>query len=323
MHEIAEFLRDNPPFDTLSEEELDEVAAACEIEYAEAGTMLLEQAVSTPGVAWVVRRGAVELLDGDRVVDMLSEGEMFGHASLLSEWPTALAVRAAEDSLLYRLPAEAIRPVLARPAALRFAARSLAGRYEMLQRELDPLAIAVVDPVRRPVSRLLHGGPVIAAPAATVQEVARRMVEASSSAVLVDLGDRFGIVTDRDLRERVVAAGVPADTPVSQVMTAPATTIADEVTGADALLEMLDRGVRHLPVVNASGRVIGVISDTDLMAVETRTPFLLRRAIAAATTIEELAAAVAPLPDTIVGLHDAKVAAASISRVIATVHDAL
>ena len=148
---------------------------------------------------------------------------MFGHASLLSEWPTALAVRAAEDSLLYRLPAEAIRPVLARPAALRFAARSLAGRYEMLQRDLDPLAIAVVDPARRPVSRLLRGDPVIAAPAATVQEAARRMVEASSSSVLVDLGDGFGIVTDRDLRERVVAAGVPADTPVSQVMTAPAT----------------------------------------------------------------------------------------------------
>src|SRR4051794_36574822 len=173
MHEIAEFLRDHPPFDTLSEAELSEVAAACEIEFAEAGSMVLEQAVTAPGLAWVVRRGAVELLDGERVVDMLSEGEMFGHASLLSEWPTALAVRAAEDSLLYRLPAEAIRPVLARPAALRFAARSLAGRYEMLQRELDPLAIAVVDPVRRPVGRLLHRDPVIAAPAATVQEGAR------------------------------------------------------------------------------------------------------------------------------------------------------
>jgi len=180
MHEIAEFLRDHPPFDTLSASELDDVAAACEIEFAEAGTMLLEQAVTAPGVAWVVRRGAVELLDGERVVDMLSEGEMFGHASLLSEWPTALAVRTAEDSLLYRLPAEAIRPVLARPAALRFAARTLAGRYEMLQRDLDPLAIDVVDPARRPVSRLLRGEPVIAAPAATVQEAARRMVEASS-----------------------------------------------------------------------------------------------------------------------------------------------
>ena len=114
----------------------------------------------------------------------------------------------------------------------------------------------------------------------------------------------------------MVAAGVPADTPVSQVMTAPATTIADDVTGADALLDMLDRGVRHLPVVNGSGRVVGVISDTDLMAVETRTPFLLRRAISAATTVEELAAAVAPLSDTIVGLHDAKVAAASSADIV-------
>jgi len=83
--------------------------------------------------------------------------------------------------------------VLARPAALRFAARSLAGRYEMLQRDLDPLAIAVVDPARRPVSRLLRGDPVIAAPAATVQEAARRMVEASSCTSATrarrDLGD--------------------------------------------------------------------------------------------------------------------------------------
>ena len=323
MHEIADFLRNHPPFDTLEPDELAAVAAACEIEYAEAGTRLLEQSVDTPGVAWVVRRGAVELLDGERVVDVLGEGEMFGHASLLSEWPTALAVRASEDSLLYRLPAEAIRPVLARPVALRYAARSLAGRFEMRQRELDPMAVAVVDPARRPVSQLIRGAPVMAEPGASVQEAARRMVEASSSSLLVDLGDRIGIVTDRDLRERVVAAGVPADTPVSEVMTAPAETISAAVTGAEALLEMLDRGIRHLPVVDSVGSVVGVISDTDLMAVETRTPFHLRRAIASAASVEQLATAVGALPETVIGLHDAKVAAVSISRVIATVHDAL
>ena len=139
MHEIAEFLREHPPFDTLEPDQLAEVAAACEIEFAEAGTIVLAQAVEAPGYAWVVRRGAVELMDGQRIVDMLGEGEMFGHASLLSEWPTALAARTAEDSLMYRIPAEVLRPVLARPAALRFAARSLSGRFVMRMRELDPL----------------------------------------------------------------------------------------------------------------------------------------------------------------------------------------
>jgi len=141
--------------------------------------------------------------------------------------------------------------------------------------------------------------------------------------VLVGLPRGYGIVTDRDLRERVVAAGIPPETPLEQIMTAPAITISADATGADALMEMLDQGVRHLPVVDAARRVIGVISDTDLMAVETRTPFHLRRGIARAATVDDVVAAVAPLRDTIVTLHDAQVAAASIGRVIATVHDAL
>ena len=115
--------------------------------------------MQAPGHAWVVRRGAVELLDGTRVVDLLGEGEMFGHASLLSEWPTALAVRAVEDTLCYRIPAEALRPALARPAALRFAARSLSGRYEVRMRQLDPVAPAAVDPSRRRLGELVRATP--------------------------------------------------------------------------------------------------------------------------------------------------------------------
>jgi CBS domain-containing protein len=323
MHEIAEFLGDHPPFDTLAEEELARVAAACEIEFAEAGTVVLEQAVVAPGFAWVVRRGAVELLDGDRVVDQLGEGEMFGHVALLSEWPTPLAVRASEDSLFYRIPEQAIRPVLERPAALRYAARTLSGRYEMRLREIDTMGVAVIDPARRAVRGLLRGAPVLVTAGTSVREAARAMVEAGSSAALVELPDGLGILTDSDLRERVVAAGIPQETPVEQVMTAPAATISADITGADALLEMLDRGVRHLPVLDANRRVMGVVSDTDLMAVETRTPFHLRRAIGRAATLDEVAEAVAPLRDTIVVLHDAQVSAQGIGRVIATVYDAL
>jgi CBS domain-containing protein len=323
MHEIAEFLSAHPPFDTLAEDELADVAAATEIEFIAAGTTILEQDVAAPEHAWVVRRGTVELRDGARVVDLLGEGEMFGHAALLSEWPTALAVRAHEDTLCYRIPASVLRPVLARPAALRFAARSLTGRYEMRRRDIDPLSTNALDPARRLVGELLHGPAVIAAPETTVRAAAERMVEAGSTSILVDLGDRLGIVTDRDLRARVVAAGVPPETPISEVMTTPTRTIAADATGADALLEMLDRGVRHLPVLDGSRRVLGVISDTDLLAVETRTPFHLRRAIANAGSVDEVVAASGNLRETVLALHDAKVASGSIGQVIATVHDAL
>jgi CBS domain-containing protein len=323
MHEIAAFLSAHPPFDTLAEDELEAVARATEIEFIATGTTILEQDVDAPEHAWVVRRGTVELRDGAVVVDLLGEGEMFGHTALLSEWPTALAVRAHEDTLCYRIPAAVLRPVLARPAALRFAARSLTGRYEMRRREIDTLSTHALDPARRLVGELLHGPAVITTPETTVRAAAQRMVEAGSTSILVDLGDRLGIVTDHDLRARVVAAGAPPETPISEVMTTPARTISADATGADALLEMLDRGLRHLPVLDGSRRVLGVISDTDLLAVETRTPFHLRRAIGAAGSVDDVVAAAGHLPATLLALHDAKVAAVSIGRVIATVHDAL
>ena len=51
---------------------------------------------------------------------------------------------------------------------------------------------------------------------------------------------------------------------------------------------MLDRGIRHFPVVSATGRVVGIIEDHDLLAVERSSSFFLRRAISRAGTIDEL-----------------------------------
>ena len=80
------------------------------------------------------------------------------------------------------------------------------------------------------------------------------MTEAGATCVVVDRGGRaLGILTDRDLRTRVVADGLSADAPVAAAMTAPALTVAADRPGGQVLLDMLDRGVRHLPVVSATG----------------------------------------------------------------------
>jgi CBS domain-containing protein len=138
---------------------------------------------------------------------------------------------------------------------------------------------------------------------------------------VVDLGDRLGIVTDRDIRTRVVAAGVGPDTPLSEVMSAPAWTVAADRTGTEALLEMLDHGVRHLPVLDAGRRLIGVLDDVDLMASERRAPFRLRAQIARSADAEAVARATSELPATVIALHDAELPAAAISRAIASIHD--
>jgi CBS domain-containing protein len=320
MHDIAEFLQEHPPFDTLDEETLERVAASAEIEFHAAGTAILDSAEETSQFAYVVRRGSVELVIDGRLLDLLGEGEMFGFASLLEQGPLGFVARPAEDTLVYRIPASEIRPVLERPDAVRYVARSMNKGVRLLAgHEPQP----VPTPAGRRVRELIRAAPLVCPPDTTVQDAARRMIEAGVTCTVVDLGDRLGIVTDRDIRTRVVAAGAGPDTRLSEVMSAPAWTVAGERTGTEALLEMLDHGVRHLPVLDAGRRLIGVLDDVDLMASERRAPFRLRALIARSQDVEAVARAASELRQTAIALHDAELPAAAISRAIASIHNSV
>ena len=77
-------------------------------------------------------------------------------------------------------------------------------------------------------------------------------------------------------------------------MIAPAKTFAPESLAVDAMIDMLDAGIHHLPIVDPAGTPLGVVTATDLMYLESRTPFALRRSIAHAASVDELVEAAAP-----------------------------
>jgi CBS domain-containing protein len=320
MHDIVEFLHRHPPFEELDEEALEELAETVEVEYFPAGTTIFRQGEKPREHARIVRRGTVELIDRGRVLDVLTEGELFGHPSMLSGLPTGFEARAGEDALCYRLPADKVVPLLTRPSGLRFVARSLLSRPKP-GREPPPEGL---DLARQPVAHLARRQPVVCEPSRSVREVARRMAEEGASSALIRVPEGgFGIFTDRDLRVRVVADGTPVDAPVSEAMSFPAFSVGPERLAADVLLEMLDRGIRHVPVVSSRGEVLGMLDDAGLLASEARRPFALRRAIDNASDAAELRRAASRLQPTIVSLHDAEVAPAQIASVISVVVDAL
>jgi CBS domain-containing protein len=319
MHDIAEFLRGHPPFDSLDEATLDELADSAEIEFYAARTTILHS-TDVAEFAYVVRSGSVELVIDGRLLDLIGEGEMFGYVSLLSEGPLDFVARPAEDTLVYRIPADVIRPVLERPAFVRFVTRVMNERVRFLagHQAEPPLSSA-----GRPVGELIRAPALLCPPATSVREAARSMAEAGATCVVVELDDGLGIVTDRDLRTRVVAAGAGPETPLSEVMTAPAWTVSADRTASEALLEMLDQGIRHLPVLTPGRRLLGVLDDVDLMANERRAPFRLRAAIARSADANAMAEAAADLPDTVIALFDAGLAPSAISRAISSIHDAV
>ena len=319
MDDVAEFLRRHPPFDTLDEEALAAVAGSAELEFHPAGEPILESAHATAQYAYVVRSGAVEVLIDGRLHDLMGEGEMFAFASLLQAAPLGFVARAAEDTDVYRFPEHAILPVLGRPDAVRFVVRSLARDVRLLARGggVPP------SPVDRPARELIRAPAIVCPPDTGVQEAARRMVEARASCVVVDLGDSFGIVTDRDIRTRVVAAAAGPDTPLATVMTAPAKTVGADRSATEALFEMLDHGIRHLPVLAPGRELLGVLDDVDLMASERRAPFRLRALVARAPDAHAVAAAASALPEMLIALHDAGQPATALGRAYSSLHDSI
>jgi len=317
--DIAGFLGSFPPFDAVGADDLARIAAVAETEVVPKGKTIFSQGAGPVEYLWVVRSGSVEIIHDGRVLDLLGPGELFGHASMISGLPTGFEARAAEDTVCYRIPADVMRPLLARPDVLRFLARSIVNRAVTTA----PAGDSGTDPVQSRVGTLIRTPPLVCQGSEPIREAAKRMTAEGASAVLVPHGRTFGIVTDRDLRSRVIAADLSPDAPVSAIMTEPAYTVTADRLGGDVLLDMLERNVHHIPVLSPSGEVLGVVDDGDLVAAEARKPLLLRRAIALAESPADLTAVAAGLTPMIIALHDARVAAEHVAAVRSVVLDAL
>ena len=319
--QAARFLRAHPPFDALAVDDVERVAASAELESHGAGDIVFAEGADAVQHLRVIRTGAVELATRGRVLDVLAEGEVFGHGSLLSGLPPAFSARATENTLCYRIAADEARAVLSAPAGVRFVARSLLEEpteLHMLARE------PAVNTADQPVGSLVRGEPAVCSPETTIRDAAKLMGAGPGTAVVVDLGQEgFGILTDRDVRTRVVAGGLSGEEPVAAAMSAPAYTATADRRAGDVLAEMFERGLRHFPVLSPTGRVMGVVEDVDLVALRTRTSFYLRQRLATARSDEELVTMSRELRPMVISLYDAGVAAANVMAVYAVCVDAL
>jgi CBS domain-containing protein len=319
--DVRAFLADHPPFDALTPEELDRVVASVQIEHFAPGTVIIEQAGAPATHLFVVRRGAAEIVDGGRVIDEIGEGDVFGMWSLLDQVAPAATVRATEDTLCYLIAPEVANAVLRSGGGIAFVAASVRRHIAAV----DESRRGEVDVVRyREVGELVRRTPVTCDPETPVADAAGLMARERVSSLLVpNVSDgSVGILTDRDLRTRVIAERRSGETPVREVMTPRAETVPPDTMVGEVLLRMLEGGFHHFPIAEADGTVLGVVTDTDLMGIGRDTPFALKSSIERAPDREAVAAAVGELPRVISTLVGSSADPVDVGHVIAFSIDA-
>jgi CBS domain-containing protein len=252
----------------MDRDRLAELAERVKTEHFPAGTVMLQQSGAPSRFLCVMRQGSAEILDDGHFVDHLGEGEMFGAWSLLGQFGPTATVRAHDDVTCFLIEPEDAKVVLGTSAGMTFVISSLRRGLGDVSRGRDPGA---ADRYRA-VGSLLHRSAVVWEAATTVAEAAKVMAREHTSSLLIPRDDRLGILTDRDLRTNVVAERRSLETPVGDVMTFPARTASEDAMAGEVLLLMLDGGFHHVPIVEASGKPIGIVTDADLLGLGKDTP---------------------------------------------------
>ncbi|MEW8353794.1 MAG: putative nucleotidyltransferase substrate binding domain-containing protein [Candidatus Thiodiazotropha sp.] len=323
--EIRDFLAQRPPFDALPEEQLDQLPKSLEIRYLRRGS-LFPPGDAVKGYIYIIRSGAIELLDEeDNLIEKLAEGGIYTTDCQLIDFSQVTHGIAVEDTLLYQLSCDVLKSLrMTEPAFDRHFSESIRDRLKQAVRtlqvsgETSPIAEMTVE-----VSDLIRKSPVSIDINSTIRQAAELMSEKNVSSVMIMDGTELaGIITDRDLRKRCIAAGVSSDRPVSQIMTTNLETIQESTMAIQALMTMTRLHVHHLPVKRGDS-VVGMLTATDLARHHSTNSAFLASDIRKAATVEDLARVSERLPDLQFQLANSNASALHIGEAISSITDSL
>ncbi len=289
--EITRFLKSVHPYDSLPHDALDDLARQIEVREVDADGSIYKLGNALPGV-FVIYEGQVEITDENgAVVSHLGLRNSFGERGLLKDGKAATHARAHTPSVLIVLPPELVKNLIdGHDVVSKFFNRTRGGRSGP-----QSLATSTIDV-------LMARDPATCPPSTPIQQAAQIMRDKHISSLCVTEGEALkGIATLRDVSGKFVAGGMPQDTPISAIMTADPVTLSPSDIGSDVLHVMMERGIGHIPISEA-GRLVGIVTQTDLTHYQAVNSAELVRRIARADTAQQMASVTAEIPQLLVQL---------------------
>ncbi|MGC8907176.1 MAG: DUF294 nucleotidyltransferase-like domain-containing protein [Desulfomonilaceae bacterium] len=333
---VFEFLSRTLPFKELDPSLLRDLASKSIIDFYPKGTLVFEQAVTDVTHLHLIARGAVKVYLADAsskvtLQDIRSEGGSFGALGIIRNSKANFNVETVEDTFCYLIDKDTFLDLVrnnmrvAQYFLKRFSDDVVSTAYSELRSArmgAKPVetfylfSVPVRDLIKRELATISAGD--------TIQEAAARMSDLKIGSLLVrdQRAELVGIVTDKDLRSKVVAKGLACSTPVAKIMARPLHSISSDAMCFDALIQMMNHQVHHL-AVEEQGKIVGVITAHDIMVHQGASPLYLFREIMAQRRIEGLYSLSQKIPMVIRTLVEEGAKANNITRMISILNDSI
>lgn len=331
LSDIRQHMQAFAPFDTLSDELLDGVVNTLDIAYFKAQEQILEYDQPVDHFCYI-RSGAVEVFRRNgQLYNRLEEGDIFGHFNLLRNGRVRFPAVALEDTLIYFIAKDAFDQLCEQDSHfadfVELEKPRLTTTVQQHQRNNDMLVTRI--------RRLIYRQPLVIGAGTPVQSAAAQMRDQQYSGALVigppsdnprytfkDGNDALwqvrGIITNADLRDKVVAEALPTDTPVEQLLSEKIIAVQSDASVYEAMLTMLRHNVHHLPVMHKR-YPIGLVHLSDIIRYETQSSLYLVSNIFNQRNVKGLARLVPDVRATFIRLVDEGADANMVGQAMSTI----
>lgn len=336
---IYDFLKDFPPFQFLSKEELSRISENIQVQYLEKDSYVFRQNDPVLPDFFVVKDGAVVLESGEEkiITDQCDEGDVFGLRAVIRKKNYMFSARAIEECIVYCIPAGFYEEIILKNTdANRFLLATFAGNLkksdpgkystELFSQQDDPGKVPAY--FRDLLAVSYSKDPVTCTGNLSVQQAAEIMTGKHVGSIVV-VDDHFyplGIVTDKDLRIKIATGKVILQTEISEIMSAPVITRRENVTPAEAEIAMLHHHISHICLTEdgtGKSKVTGILSEHDLLSTRGNHPAAVIKDIKRATDVTELKKISSQTELLLNNLLDQNIPVDFVLKVIALINQAL
>lgn len=294
---IADFLKEYPPFDNLTFQELSEIATNIRVVNLEKHKTLFQINDVLHDSFYVVASGVINLsVIADAEESLLNkcvEGDVFGLRPFFAKNNYMMTAKAREESIIYAIPIATFRPFVANNSeVLDFLLHSFALNTSNPNDKENRRGKLISDNVfysdqktemQYFQSLTYSNSPIITAATSIIKDVAQLMTEASSNSVLVcENKIPIGIATNTDMCSKIATGRFPISETIDKIMASPVITVVENVSLAEAQLLILKYNVTHLCVTHDGtdkSEVKGIISEHDLIVAQASNPGVLIKEI--------------------------------------------
>ncbi|MBC2709574.1 MAG: cyclic nucleotide-binding domain-containing protein [Desulfosarcina sp.] len=330
------FLADIVPFSFLPESERREISYMLSLAYYPKNTVLFIQDQSIVQNLYILQKGAAqryyEEAGKKNLRALLGEGDLYGGISMLvNDGVSVRTLEVEEESYFYTLSREIFLDICTRFETFSDFFTDTFGK-RMLDRSYASIITKSTLPrhegmqfFNHNVESVFNSELVHCDADGSIHDAANEMTRVNCSSIFIKAagGDYIGVVTDKDLRSKVITTEYNIRKPVSKIMSSPLYTISSQALIFEALLEMMRKNIKHLAVTDTGGKVVGVVTNHDLLMEQGRSPLFLVRGIHAAVSMKEIIEQQNQLPGQIKNLISGGVQAKNVTRLVTTVSDAI